>query len=434
MKDFLFFSIPTIIRGLSSFLIITPISTFYLSIEEIAISAIVIGLTGLVSSLADVGVVYVLNGNYYKLQDDKKGALVFTLFLCNLVSHLLIGIIFLLSANFLLSFYQINNIDKYKSLITLGILSSVCNFFYTIITQLFTLNKQANLFLRFDLINWIISIFILVICFEFYKLGIYSTFISLLVCSLFSLVNGLYMLKDQIKIKFEKKWMKEVLVVGIPTMPMSIIESLINSVDKYFIQKNIGVSQLAIFSHSTSYRGIFFAMTKAQSRVIGPEILSFLSSNDDKHISVIKKQTKIWFIGLGAMLIIFILSGEWLIQKLTHGKLTQAAELIPLWIYVLMIQSIAIIYIYALQHEKKSLLLTKIYLISNVSLILMISILSFTGSIILVTFGFVVSKLLWLFLLKRKGNIPPQLNHFLRKVFYIASLFFLFIYLIKYYL
>ena len=433
-KEIINFSTPSLIRGLGTFLIITPISTYYLSVIDIGISAVIISLANLVTAFADLGVIYVLNANYYNLQSDQRKILLFNLFIFNLLSHLVVVAIFILLGNFLLSIFEIPESGNFYFLFILAVFASGIFFFYTIVTQLFTLNKNSIGFLKFDFINWLSSTIVLFLCFECFKLGLTSIFISMLFASVFSLSQGLLINRNNFRVEISKHWAKEILNVGVPTIPMSILESLVNSIDKFFIQKNIGALDLAIYSHSVSYRGVFFSLTKAHARILGPDILMYLNEKRNSLYVKIRTQFLIWNLLLFCGYLIIIFFAEPIINIITHGKLNYVVKLIPLWIYLLVIQSYALPHIYVIQSMKNTPLLTRIYLASNLFLFLLIFIFSLTKNIILVVVGYLIAKLFWAFLLRFYSKGLFLFNRYFDFTFFFTTLIFILTYILKFHL
>ena len=62
--------------------------------------------------------------------------------------------------------------------------------------------------------------------------------------------------------RLQRKWIAEVLKVGLPSIPANLSESLGNMADRYFIQAWFDFSQLGLYSHAQMYTNIFKMFNK----------------------------------------------------------------------------------------------------------------------------------------------------------------------------
>jgi O-antigen/teichoic acid export membrane protein len=333
-KNFFYYLLPSIIIGVLSALVMVPITTYYLNPKDFGIYAIVNAITMPIGPLASTGVTWVLAGNYYKIEGHERKTLLFNLLLLDFIFKLFWVVIFWLLTPWLLPAIVKDFEPQYEVYFKLSLIATVLTAFWPSISYFIVLQQKGRLHAIFEISQWIGSTLVTIVCLSILKLSTITLFLSPLASGAIMFILGLWYVKDHINPEINKKWLREIFKVGIPSIPSNLVEMATNISDRYFIQKWINLSRLGIYSHSMSYKNIFTMGTKAFSRTFTPFVLETYSNNlDSKHLG---QKLKKWYGLLGIAGIFITLFSHEVVAILTHGKFVDAAQLIPIWFLLIL--------------------------------------------------------------------------------------------------
>lgn len=352
-KNFIHYLYPSVLRGVIGLLIVVPLTTYYLEPKDFGVVAIITVFSGFVTPLSSVGVGWVLSGNYYRLSSRERGELIFNMLCVGLLLRTFWVVIFGATA---FSFLPIV-IKSYENIFLLFfwifLLGEWFNSVWEVTSYTMVLQKKGRMYALLDMTQILSNLIVLIVCLVIFRLKTISLVLAYLGIALGGFMFSAIYIRKYIVPRIRKKWIKEIIKVGFPTIPHNLFEIISNSIERFLIARWIGLSQLGIYSHSLQYRRMFMMPFKAFSRSCSPEILEGIIQKDETKINFIKDILKKWF-GLltlvGAGIILF---SEDIIRILTHGKFTKAAPLVSLWFILILVYSFGLPYMQFLLANKK---------------------------------------------------------------------------------
>ena len=196
-KAFSLYSIPSLVQSFFSFIVIIPITTYFLEPYDFGIFAILLLGSSFVLPLATSGCAWVLGSNYYKNSNDENKKLIFN----SLVFD------FLLMTFWCLFFYHISEIllnfilefnkeyHLYFSLILLSIWSGV---FWPLISTLLVMQEKPAIHISIEVFKWIINVTTVITCLTIFKVGLLSLILGPLVSNMVFLVIEFSILTESI--------------------------------------------------------------------------------------------------------------------------------------------------------------------------------------------------------------------------------------------
>jgi len=389
-KNFIYYLMPSVVIGVLSIFMI-PITTYYLDPKDFGVFSILTALTMPIGPLASTGVTWVLPANYFKIDEDEKKILVFNLLVLDLILKLLwVSVFWLLAPAFLpilIKDYELSYGLYFKLiLITIPITT-----FWPTVSCLIVMQKKGSVHAALEILQWGSGAIIILICLTVFKLKTIALFLSPLLSGVVCAVFILGYVRKFIKPKLTKRWLIEIFKVGIPSIPANLFEILTNISDRYFIQRWVNLSKLGIYSHSQSYKRIFNIGIKGFSRTFGPASLEIYSNNmnEDKLQSMLHR----WY-GLVILAGSFITFFSYeIINILTHGKFIEAANLVPIWFFLIIFSTYGYPYTQFLIVNKKNVFMMYSQIVVGLIFILITAVLIYWFGLIGATLGIVLSNL-----------------------------------------
>ncbi len=363
-KNFLYYLSPSIITGILGVFVIVPLTTYYLDPKDFGIVAIIMVFSGLLVPLSSTGVVWVLSGNYYKINTEEKGELVFNMLFLGIVLRTFWLIVFGIIGHFFLD-KVIRSYEEIFSLFFYLLLAAEWfNSVWELVSYVIVLEKKSKTHAFLEMAKLLSRLIILVICLVVFKLRTISLIYAYLGAALIGFVFSLIYIRKHLVTKIKKRWIKEIFKVGFPTIPLNFFEVISNSVGRFFVERWIGLSQLGIYSHSLDYKKMFMLFQRAFAKSYSPEVLAVFSGQGTVKIETVRSILRRWFGILSIVGVGVALFSENVINILTHGKFTQAAPLVSLWFILIVIYAFGIPYTQFLLVNKKN----KLIVISQIIL------------------------------------------------------------------
>ena len=401
-KNFFYYLSPTLITGVLSLFVIVPITTYYLDLKDFGVVAIITVFSGLIVPLSSIGVAWVLSGNYYKINAEKRGELVFNMLLSGVALRTFWLIVFAIVGHGFLDKVIKSYEDVFLSFFYLLLVAEWFNSIWELVSYVIVLQKKSKIHALLTLTKLLSRLIVLIICLVVFGLKAISLVYAYLGSALAGFIFSIVYIRKYLVIKIRMRWIKEIAKVGIPTIPLKLFEVISNSIGRFFVERWIGLSQLGIYSHSLDYRKMFILAHRAFAQSYSPEVLAVFSGQSTVKIETVRSILRRWFGILAIAGVGIALFSKDVINILTHGKFTQAAPLVSLWFILIVIYAFGVPYTQFLLVNKKN----KLIVISQIIL----GILSWGGIALFVkSFGIVgatTSILLYFFAL-----------HFIRKVY-----------------
>jgi O-antigen/teichoic acid export membrane protein len=351
-KNFLYYLLPSIVTGGLSVFIMIPVTTYYLNPKDFGVFAILNAITMPIGPLSSTGANWVLAGNYFKISDGEKGALVFNILLLDLLLKLFWVVLFLVVAPLLLPIIIKDFEPRYTDYFMLVLVSILLTAFWPTISYFIVLQQRARLHTFFEISQWVSGALVIVICLTFLKMTTITLFLGPIAAGMASLLLGFWYMRSYVRPSLSRKWISEVFRFGLPTIPSNFFEMLSNFADRYFVQRWISLSQLGIYSHSMNYRDVFKMGSRAFIRSYIPSAIEAYSKKLDT--SDLAYKLKTWYGLLAVSGLFATLFSYEIVNTLTHGKFTAAAALVPIWFLMVFSLAYGVPYTQFLLVQKKN--------------------------------------------------------------------------------
>lgn len=341
-SNFVHYLYPSLVRGILSLFVVVPLTTYYLNPEDFGLIGLITAISNFVMPASTVGPTWVLSAFFYKIAEGEKGALLFNILFWGIVLRLsLIAALWFLGPFFLPLLIKSYSVF-YLFIFHLYLLAEVANCLWETVSYTMILQKKGKIYALLDMSQFAAQLLVLYIGLVILKLQVLALPLAYLASMTAGFVFCLFYIYPALSFRFHKKWFQEIIHLGLPSIPLNIFEAISNSVERFFIERWVGLAQLGIYTHSLSYRNMFMMPLKAFSRAYSPEVLEAVTLKDEKKIASAKKIQVKWLGLLSLMGIYVVLFARDAIALLTHDKFTASSPLVALWFILMMTYSLGI--------------------------------------------------------------------------------------------
>ena len=308
--------------------ILLPILTRYLSPSEYGEVAMFQTLLGAVGAFVGITFVGAAGRKFYDT-DLKQGEL--AEFIGSCIQLILISSVVVLTLCFLFRIQLSEWIGIKTEYITWAVLVASFNVIITIRLDQWQIRKQAIKYgvlqISQSLFNMLLSLLFVV---AFVK-GAEGRINSQIILSLVFVVLALYLLKKDSLLKvfiWRKDYLREALKFGVPLIPHIAGSFLLVSVDRFVINKEIGIAEAGIYMVAVQLTAAIGIVFDAINKAYIPWLFEKLKANQLEEKQKIVKLTYIWFflIILGVILSFFV--GPPLVVLIAGEQYAQAGKVI----------------------------------------------------------------------------------------------------------
>ncbi|MEX9906886.1 lipopolysaccharide biosynthesis protein [Providencia rettgeri] len=217
------------------------------------------------------------------------------------------------------------------SWIVIAILISALTFVTALRLGQWQIRSQAKIFgvlqVSNSIVNMLLSLFLVIIM----KHGASGRIDAQLITALFIAITSLFLLyKDKLLKIFTWKpaQIKEILLFGIPLIPHHIGFFLLSSVDRFFINKEIGLAEAGIYMVAIQLSSALAIIFDAINKAFVPWLFSKLKENIYSEKLKIVKYTYLYFFALTIIALLAFLIGPILFIFIAGDKYSHGRELI----------------------------------------------------------------------------------------------------------
>jgi O-antigen/teichoic acid export membrane protein len=354
----------SILSGVINFIILVPITTYFLEPSDFGIAALLGVVTALVFPLSSTGSSWVLGAYFLSSRGAERKEMLFNL-LCVEGSVRLFSVIALwLAADFILPLLMDRavNAEDYKNFFRIILVGGLANALIPTISYVLILEKQPGLFGAIEVLRLVVSVFAtywIAYTADDKALMLYvPNAIAAVAVAFFTIP----LILPRIKFHLSGDWILKSLKMGLPSLPGSYADNVLNSLDKIIIYRMLGLGAVGYYAHSRSYQAVFHMVTKSFTQVINPYLLEAYTENSSLHS--LAKLIRYWFVilSLGGFACGLIIKD--FIFVFTHGKFMAAAPLVIGWYIFSIIGVYGIPFTQYLVTKRKSMLIMKIQIFS----------------------------------------------------------------------
>ena len=390
-RNFFYYLGPSLIKVVVSVLLLVPITTYYLGPEDFGVVGILIGLTMPLGPLSSLGDNWVLSNHWFKIPNEDRQELVFNLIISNLGFKLVAVVVFWLASFACLEIIIKDYQPEYFYYFSLVLIGFFFNSFWPTITQVMIMEGAARNNAIIEITQLIVNVVVTIVLLSTFKLGVVSIFLAAIATGLCSTIMGLFYIKPKMRAKLRRHWLLEILKHGTPAIPANLIDTISNTVDRYFIQLWHGIASLGIYTHSNTYRNALVLGTKAYSKTIAPLFLETYTKPDkNKDLNFIIDR---WYALITLAGIWVILFSKDIVHVLAHGKFDAAAPLVPVWFLLVLTHTFTMPHTQFILHSKKNKNLAGLAILTSLITIALTAIMTYQFNIIGTALSLVVGSL-----------------------------------------
>jgi len=336
LKNINFLLIPNLIKLLSNIIILIPVITFYLTVEELGVIALITTSVAFLFSIFNFRTDWILTKNFKIL---KKKELLFNVFLFDILIKLFLIFITLILIFFINKFNFTSLIIEYKYCI---ILSFITNIFLSINltnSTFFHLTKNFKIIFIIEMVKIFSHLFFVYLFFKYFSLGIISVFFGLTVSSFLGFIIELIGIKKFINIKININLLKKCFHFTKTVIAFNVSGTALDFFERFLILKSLNLYAVGIFSHAKMYMYFSYTLIKNTLKTILSDFLKSIKKSDKKKLEKIQEI----FLNMNYLFLLFSLLISLTINDfiniLTHGKLVESAKYVP---FLFLITQIAI--------------------------------------------------------------------------------------------
>ena len=327
-KNFLIYSLPSILSKTLPLLIL-PITTKYLSLNDFGYLALFNLCLIPFNSLSEYGSGYVISSNWFKLNQKQRGELLFSLLIVGsfmtILTILFIGFISEKIFSFFVgdSWTQIKPLYPYLLISVISFIPGKVFESWVIIEQRAILSSAIKGLQIILTASTTIMIAIYTQNFKYIIIG------SVLVGLGISFIQLVFLIKSS-RMKFVKRYYKLIYSIGFPIFLRSIFNQIRTQFDKFIVVNLFGTGQFALYSFSGRFNQMFEEFTSSFQKAYQPSIFKGIS-NHNLDIKSMKSMLFAWsYFSLIAcsLLVIF---GRDIIKIFTNGLFVEAYPLVVLY-------------------------------------------------------------------------------------------------------
>ena len=370
LKNINFVLLPNFLKLILNIIILTPLITFYLNVEELGIIALITAAIIFLFSVFNFRTDWILNKNFKIL--NKKKELLFNIYLYDLLIKLfltiLFGIIFYCILKFNIFLFKID----YQYCVFLSFITNIFLSINLTSYAFFHLNKNFKVIFYIEFIKIFSNLFFVFILLEYFSLGIIAVFLGLALSSVIGFFIELTIVKKFLNFKINISLLKSFYKFSKSVIYLNISGTAIELIERFFILKLISLFTVGIFFHAKTYMYFAFNIVKGTLKTILSDFLKAIKNKNKANLTKIEKiffNINLLFFLSSILISLFIYD---FINLLTHGKLVEAAKYVP---FLFLITQTSLNYFIVenyliLQNKVKLLSLTVTY--SNIFLIVLL--------------------------------------------------------------
>ncbi len=328
VRSVLTYSFPTLFSGFASFLFFIPLTTYYLTPEnfgEIALVALFVTPIDVLSSSSS----YWIYSKYYSQTNEKK-IVTSNLLLFDFVCRVFWVALFLSVYPSIWSYYCSRDLSQFNFLIKLRIIQSAFTPFGATASFLLIFSESPQKHSFLEIVQTLTAIFISTILLVFSSQKVEAYFLAQAISGFCSSFISLYSIWSQMVLSISGKWQRVILSNYLSFLPSSLLEFILNQLDRYAVQNYMGLEPLGVYSHSQSYKVALQNAAKSFSRTIVPKIAK---SNDFASDTVSSTVSSV-LVAFSIIGLVFSFFSFEILNIVTHGRLVKVALLVQLWFFI----------------------------------------------------------------------------------------------------
>lgn len=286
------YTITSILNAAIPFLLL-PILTRYLSPEDYGLLSMFLLLVSLVSPFVGLNVNGAITRKYYDQENTNIWQYVFNCFLILLSSTFIIGLVFWVFAE------PIARVSSFPiRFLWMVVVYSFCQFTSSVLLALWQVQKKPFLYGLFNNIQTLVNVSLSILLVVVLKFGwqgrIYGQFVATVAFGVLSIV--ILIKNNWISISFNKQYIFNALIFGIPLIPHALSGSIISMTDRFFITNMVGLAATGVYTVGYQVGSVINLLASSFNNAYVPWLFEKLKENNHDTKIKIVKFTYLYFI------------------------------------------------------------------------------------------------------------------------------------------
>ncbi len=418
-KNTIFYLSSNVIKLIVSFIVILPVITFYLDVEQIGIYAFIVLLSNFIMVPISAGGHMIVASHYLTTDEEEKKKMFFHVYIIEIIIKILLFICVIILGELFLKLVFNEFQDDYVSYLLIFSASLIFNVTKPILYYYFTIEKKAKQFFIYNTIEILLNLMFIILFFYFLEFGFIGYFLSALFTSIIMFVVDISTMYKNFIVGIDKKWISIIYHKGFKLFYANLIEQFLNLYDSYIVQKFLNFHHLGIYAHAKQYIGNFAMIDKAFFYSYSASYMRMLNKDEDLNIF---KITFIWYSFLLFFGICVVFFAHDVIGYLTHGKLVESAELVSLLFILIFFRSNQQQYSSQLMYYKRNKEYANLAVFANILgfSILTIGVFIFNAGLYFIVFSYIMNVVLRNIFIKSYA-IYKYRNVDISELFFIVS-------------
>jgi O-antigen/teichoic acid export membrane protein len=346
----------------ASIFLLLPLTTFYLSVSEIGLFALMSLLSQVMMAPLNTGANLIINAYYFSLTESKKRELFSHLYLIEIGLKILSFILVLFLGDVLLKVL----VEDYNEelIIIFYLLTSSIIFSCTkpLLDHFFTVRKESTWYVYFNVADIVILILCTFACLHIFELGLKGYALAILLSAALMFIINVKIISRYTNLMLKKRWLVLIYLKGIRLFYANLFENIVNFYDSFIVQKTLSLQDLGLYSHGKQYAVKLGMLDKAFFQSYSVSYLKML--NEEAELKVFKVSL-FWYGFLLLLGVGLVVLSDNVIALLTHDKLTASAEYLCIFYISVFFRSNQMPYNLMLLHKKKTEVFVSLAVLSN---------------------------------------------------------------------
>ena len=327
LKNTGIYTLTSIINSAIPFFLL-PILTRYLTPEDYGIVSMFSLLVTFISPFIGLSINGAIARQYYNQEEVDIWAYVWNCIIILLISSGTIGLMFYIFGDLIA---QISSFPI--QMIWTIIIYSIGQFICVIVLTLLQVQKKALLYGIFNismtLLNTLLSILFIVGIGYAWRGRIYGQLVSVLIFAVVAI--GMLIKNSWVKFSFNKKYIYNALLFGIPLIPHALSGSIISMTDRIFITNMVGLDATGIYTVGYQVGSIINILAISFNNAYVPWLYERLKADNKKTKVKIVQFTYLYFVGIMIIATLLGLIAP-IVLNLFLGKAFNESSVYVVWV------------------------------------------------------------------------------------------------------
>ena len=337
-------------------IVLIPVRTYYLDPIDVGTYALIMAVLTPIGALSNLGSGWVMAGNYFSSDENERRRMLSTLVILDLSVGLILTLLAFFFGIHLMDQFFDGFSDEWGVSFRMALIGSLLGLPVATVSYHMVMRKDSKNQAMLEIFPFIIGNVLTIVAFLI-GMRLLALFLGVLVSGLVQGCMCVIYLRHHGEFRISSRWVRESFKTGLPAVPVNLMMSFQTVLERYLLQRSLGLGALGVYSHSQTYREILRRAFKAFNKVFNPELLQSYENGTVPESLMKQYRTLLQISAIGGLLCIGL--SEPLIDLLTHGKFIEAAKFVPAWYGIILCSLWVLPYLQFLLHAKQTRFVSK---------------------------------------------------------------------------